>query len=244
MGIFDFVRQGTADALVARPSSSRGPIHVHEGGPLPLYGQLEVGADECAVFVRDGRAIGIVGPGHHGLAPAKLPFLEGAVDAAGAAGTIDARLVFVRLVPIERASVRAVVEQLEPASFDGALRIEVVDPAALVEDWLVAPERPLIARPGVVASLDGARLVVEGRRIAVFAGARLPTHASVAPAPRASESATPARCACRACGTEGDVGSFCEGCGALVDALARCVSCRAELRAGARFCAACGVRVG
>ncbi len=240
MGIFDFVKQGTADALLARPSSSRDPIHAHAGAKLPLYGQLEVAADECAVFVREGRAIGLVGPGHHGIHPSKLPFLEGSIDPSG---TVDARVVFVRFVLVERAAFRAPVGEGD-ARFEGALRVEVVDPAALVEDWLARPDASTFARPGVVASLDGARVIVDERRVVVFAGPRLQPRASTSPAqPSTSGAELAAKTACRACGTEGDVGSFCEGCGALVDARERCVACRTELRAGARFCAGCGVRV-
>ena len=80
MGVFDFVKHGTGEMQIGRthtPDEAREPIVAYSEPSVPLFGQLVVDDDDAAVFARDGKVIGIVGPGRHVLHPSKLPFLEG-----------------------------------------------------------------------------------------------------------------------------------------------------------------------
>ncbi len=246
MGIFDFVKHGTEEMRIARPEGSREPLVVHGEASLPLFAQLAVDPDDAVVFASSGRALGVVGPGRHVVHPSKLPFLEGLVDEAG---RLPVQLVFVRLTPIEGLQFTAKLDPLsDPCSLaavspllDGVLTVQVIDPVALVEQHLAGGDaRPMLARRGIVATLDSVRLALDGRRVAVFAGKDLPPRLEA----RAHRSAPRGGVmACKRCGETGENGKFCAACGSLVTDLDQCVECRAELRAGARFCEACGVRV-
>ncbi len=241
MGVFDFVKEGAREMRVARGSD--GPVSVHVEDSLPLYGELDVERDDCAVFVRDARAIGILGPGRHALHISNIPFLALAHDVGEREGRIRARVVFVRLTPIVAQPFSGKLEEIidplthVPPSLEGTLTVQIVDPAEFVEDHLRSPKRPLFARPGVAVSVDALRLR-QGDHVG-----RVATHAFVLPArePEANEERG-AAIDCRACGTRGEIGAFCEGCGTLLSARARCVACRAPLEPNARFCAGCGVR--
>ncbi|MBI2389955.1 MAG: hypothetical protein HYV09_10225 [Deltaproteobacteria bacterium] len=246
MGVFDFVKHGTEEMRLARPKGSRDPVAVHDEPTLPVWGLLDVGGDEVAAFARDGKVIGLVGPGRHTVHASKLAFLEGVADDKG---RLPVQLVFVRLTPIDGVPFSAMLDPLaDPCALDavrplidGELTVQVVDPIAFVEDHLAASTAgPLLARRGVVATLDGVRLSLEGRTVPVFAGARLARRAE----PRRDAGTEQGRpLACRACGEPGEAGRFCAACGALISVHRQCVSCRAELDAAARFCLACGTRV-
>lgn len=248
MGIFDFVKQGTADMRLARPGAARGVVHLHDEQELPLYGQLEVSRLDAAVFVHAGRAIGIVGPGRHTLHASKLAFLEGIEPREG---RLPVRVAFVRLAPVDRARFSARLDDDptdldarggDPPALAGELTVQVVDPMAFVDEWLRVGERPLLSCAGVAASVDDVQLVVEGARTELFAGSGLqgrPQPRSVAP-----PSMRAATVVCHGCGTPGEAGTFCETCGALLGDIERCISCRAVLEPNARFCASCGARVG
>jgi hypothetical protein len=246
MGIFDFVKHGTEEMRITRPHGSREPLLIHGESSIPLFAQLVVEPEDAVVFANEGRALGVVGPGRHVLHPSKLPFLEGFADAAG---RLPLQLVFVRLSPIENARFTAKLDPLsDPCSLaavspllDGVLTVQVVDPVALVEQHLSGgADKPILARRGIIATLDSVRLALDGRRVAVFAGKDLPQRVE-ARAVRSSQHG--GAMACKKCGELGEEGKFCAACGALVTDLDQCVECRAELRPGARFCEACGVRV-
>src|SRR4051794_653821 len=153
MGIYDFVRRSAAEMRLARPPGSP-PTYVHPGDSLPVYGQLDVGRDDCVVFVQgtddETKALGVVGPGRHTLHASKLAFLDGVPESSP--GRLDISVVFVRLIPVENAKFFSGLP-IE-ATLDGALSVLVVDPAAYVEDRLQNPQKPLLACAGVAASID------------------------------------------------------------------------------------------
>lgn len=243
MGVFDFVRHGTEEMQLRR--ASRDPVSLHPETSLPLFGQLVVEPGDAAVFANEKRALGIVGPGRHVLHPSKLPFLEGFADAHG---RLPLSLLFVRLTPIEDARFSGKLDPMaDPTALtsvapllDGALSVQVVDPIAFVEEHLNGTDKPILARRGVIATLERVRFAIEGRRVAVFGGKQLPQRVETAHPETARTGGT---MACRACGEEGEAGRFCASCGALVTDRDQCIACRAELHPGARFCESCGVRV-
>jgi hypothetical protein len=245
MGVFDFVKSGTGEMQLARPRGPREPIALHPEASLPLFGQLVVEAGDAAVFANDKRVLGIVGPGRHVVHPSKLPFLEGFADASG---RLAVQLLFVRLTPVEGTRFSGKLDPLpDPASLaavsplvDGVLSVQVIDPVAYVEEHLAGTTKPLLARKGIVATLEKVRFALDGRRITVFGGRELPQRVETA---HARPSRTGGTMACRSCGEEGEIGSFCAACGSLVTDQDQCIECRAELQPGARFCESCGVKV-
>ena len=51
MGIFDFVKQGTQEMCIARPDAMKQLIvYKHPDQTVPMYAQLTIDSDECAVF--------------------------------------------------------------------------------------------------------------------------------------------------------------------------------------------------
>jgi len=53
MGVFDFVRNGVREMMVARPDDRKHLIvYKHPDQNIPMYSQLTVDSDECAVFFR------------------------------------------------------------------------------------------------------------------------------------------------------------------------------------------------
>jgi len=261
VGVFDFVKLGTEEMRLARPSGTHEPVVLLGESSLPVWGLLDVEPNEVAAFVRDGKVIGLVGPGRHSVHASKLAFLEGIADDKG---RLPLSLAFVRLSPLEHVPFSAVLDRLEgrkcrratctPADplvdpgaldavrplVDGDLTVQVIDPVAFVEEHLEGANKPLLARRGIVVTIDGVRLALEGRRVPVYAGASLSRRnerrvTAVAESGRAL--------ACKGCGEMGEAGRFCAGCGSLLTEHEQCVACRAELASGARFCLACGARV-
>lgn len=245
MGVFDFVKEGTGEMRLSRPSGAHEPLFVHPEPTVPAWALLDVAEDEVAVFAREGRVLGLVGPGRHTVHADKLAFLEGIEPVEG---RLALTLVFVSLTPMRSAPFTAMLDPLADPwvldavrpLVDGELSVHVIDPIAFVEEHLSGnAKRPLLARRGVVATLEGARFTLEGRGIPLFAGqsfARKPELRAHRP------ERTGAILPCRACGRPGEIGTFCASCGELVAEHDTCSSCRAELPPHARFCLACGAR--
>ena len=56
MGVFDFVSNGVHEMMIARPDNLKNLIvYKHPDQNIPMYSQLTVDSDECAVFFKDGR---------------------------------------------------------------------------------------------------------------------------------------------------------------------------------------------
>jgi hypothetical protein len=237
MAVFEFVKRGAEEMRIARPSapaaSSPSPADravTVRPGPVALYAEILIEDDDALVVLRDGAAIGIIGPGRHVLHPSRQIFL-GEVPLVDGRLPID--LAFVSLAPILRARFVAPLAGVD-ARVEGEILLRVVDPAIFVEQRLRAPSTPLERLGGVAATLSSARVVAGDVRLPVSAGGTL----DLVRAAEAARVRGPA--ACPACGRQGEAGAFCEGCGALVSSQRRCGACRAELAVGARFCTACG----
>ena len=74
MGIFDFVRSGVRELMIARSDADKHLIvSKHPNNNIPMYSQLTVDVDECAVFFKSGSppTVAMLPPGrHHGPAGA------------------------------------------------------------------------------------------------------------------------------------------------------------------------------
>src|SRR5579872_4660483 len=64
MGVFDFVKNGVREMMIARPDNQKSLIvYKHPDQNFPMYSQLTVDSDECCVFFKDGRVVGVLPPG-------------------------------------------------------------------------------------------------------------------------------------------------------------------------------------
>src|SRR5471032_637372 len=81
MGVFDFVKSGVREMMIARPDQLKSLIvYKHPDQNFPMYSQLTVDSDECAVFFKDGLVIGVLAPGRHTLETQNIPFLNRIVN--------------------------------------------------------------------------------------------------------------------------------------------------------------------
>ncbi|MCS6858060.1 MAG: SPFH domain-containing protein [Sandaracinaceae bacterium] len=105
MGIFNFVRSGVREMMIARPDTARHLIvYKHPDRTIPKWAQLTVGADEAAVFFRDGSLVGVLrtaGVGQrHTLDAGNIPFLSKLVDSFTGGNVFVTDLFFVTMRPI------------------------------------------------------------------------------------------------------------------------------------------------
>src|ERR1700755_574849 len=77
MGIMDFVKGGVREMMIARPDNLKSLIvYKHPDQNIPMYSQLTVDSDECALFFKDGTYQGYLPPGRHTLQSQNIPFLN------------------------------------------------------------------------------------------------------------------------------------------------------------------------
>ena len=105
MGIMDFVRGGVQEMIIARPDAAKQHIvYKHPERTIPKWSQLTIGADEAAVFFRDGALVGVLrtaGVGHrHTLDTGNIPFLSNLVDSVTGGNIFITDLYFVTMRPI------------------------------------------------------------------------------------------------------------------------------------------------
>ena len=100
MGVFDFVRNGVREMMIARPDNLKHLLcYKHPDQNFPMYSQLTVDSDECAVFFKDGRVIGVLPPGRHTLHTQNIPFLNAIVNNFTGGQVFIAEIFFVRTTP-------------------------------------------------------------------------------------------------------------------------------------------------
>ncbi len=105
MGIMDFVRGGVQEMIIARPDAAKQHIvYKHPERTIPKWSQLTIGADEAAVFFRDGALVGVLrtaGVGQrHTLDTGNIPFLSNLVDSVTGGNIFITDLYFVTMRPI------------------------------------------------------------------------------------------------------------------------------------------------
>src|SRR4029078_2850554 len=81
MGIGDWFKRNAGEMVVARPDEAKAfVVWKHPDPTIPKFAQLTVNSDEQAVFFRDGKVVGTLGPGRHTLDSTNLPFFSNLLD--------------------------------------------------------------------------------------------------------------------------------------------------------------------
>jgi membrane protease subunit (stomatin/prohibitin family) len=141
MGVFDFVRSGVREMMVARPDNFKNLIvYKHPDQNIPMYSQLTVDSDECAVFFKDGRVVGIIPPGRVTLQSQNIPFLNALVTSFTGGQVLIAEVYFVKTSPVRSVPFGGPIgdmldpltgEQVQPRIF-GEMSVVVVDPVKFI----------------------------------------------------------------------------------------------------------------
>ncbi len=101
MGVFDFVKSGVREMMIARPDNLKQLIvYKHPDQNVPMYSQLTVDKDEVAVFFKDGRVVGILPPGRHTLQTQNIPFLNQIVTNMTGGQVFISEIFFVKTSPV------------------------------------------------------------------------------------------------------------------------------------------------
>jgi membrane protease subunit (stomatin/prohibitin family) len=141
MGVFDFVRNGVREMMVARPDQLKHLIvYKHPDQNIPMYSQLTVDSDECAVFFKDGRVMGVLPPGRVTLQTQNIPFLNSLVTNFTGGQVFIAEVFFVKTAPVRSVPFGGPIgdmldpltgEQVQPRIF-GEMSVVVVDPVKFI----------------------------------------------------------------------------------------------------------------
>ncbi len=141
MGVFDFVKNGVREMMVARPDAQKSLIvYKHPDQNIPMYSQLTVDSDECAVFFKDGRVVGVLPPGRVALQTQNIPFLNALVTNYTGGQVFIAEVFFVKTTPVRSVPFGGPIgdmldpltgEQVQPRIF-GEMSVVVVDPVRFV----------------------------------------------------------------------------------------------------------------
>jgi membrane protease subunit (stomatin/prohibitin family) len=101
MGVFDFVRNGVREMMIARPDQLKHLIvYKHPDQNIPMYSQLTVDSDECAVFFKDGKVVGVLPPGRHTMQSQNIPFLNNLITSFTGGNVFIAEVFFVKTAPV------------------------------------------------------------------------------------------------------------------------------------------------
>jgi len=98
MGLIDWFQRGVGEMMIARPDDARSQVvWKHPDPTIPMKSQLTVGADEVAVFFKDGKIVATLQPGRHTLETSNLPFLSELVDSFTGGNVFMAQVYFVSM---------------------------------------------------------------------------------------------------------------------------------------------------
>jgi membrane protease subunit (stomatin/prohibitin family) len=141
MGVFDFIRSGVRAMLIARPDELKSlVVYKHPDQNIPMYAQLTVDSDECAVFFRDGRVVAVLPPGRVTLHADNLPFLAQLLGPPTGHQLFITEIYFVKTTPVRGVRFGGPIgdmidpltgEQVRPRIF-GEMSLAVVDPMRFV----------------------------------------------------------------------------------------------------------------
>lgn len=141
MGVFDFVKNGVREIMVARPDQAKHLIvYKHPDQNVPNWTQLTVDSDECAVFFKDGRVVGVLPPGRHTLSTQNIPFLNNIVNKFTGGDVFISEIFFVKTSPVRSVPFGGPIgdmidpltgEQVIPRIF-GEFSLVVTDPVRFI----------------------------------------------------------------------------------------------------------------
>jgi membrane protease subunit (stomatin/prohibitin family) len=141
MGVFDFVRNGVREMMVARPDHLKSLIvYKHPDQNIPMHSQLTVDSDECAVFFKDGRVVGVLPPGRVTLQSQNIPFLNSLITSYTGGQVFITEVFFVKTAPVRSVPFGGPIgdmldpltgEQVQPRIF-GEMSVVVVDPVRFI----------------------------------------------------------------------------------------------------------------
>lgn len=144
MGVLDFVRNGVGEMMVARPDQLKQLIvYKHPNQNIPMYSQLTVDSDECAVFFKDGRVVGVLGPGRHTLQTQNIPFLNSIITSFTQGQVLIAEVFFVKTSPVYGVPFGGPIgdmldpltgEQVCPRIF-GEMAVQITDPVRFIVNY-------------------------------------------------------------------------------------------------------------
>ena len=101
MGVMDFVKNGVREMMIARPDHFKHLIvYKHPDQNFPFWSQLTVDSDECAVFFKDGKVVGVLPPGRHTLSTQNIPFLNNIVNKFTGGDVFISEIFFVKTSPV------------------------------------------------------------------------------------------------------------------------------------------------
>lgn len=149
MGIFDFIKGGVREMMLARPDDKKDLlVYKHPDGTIPMHAQLTVDADEAAVFFVDGSIVGVLrtaGVGQrHTLSSENIPFLSSVVDKFTGGNVFTTDLFFVTMRPLYDQQFGGELgvmedpllgEMISPRIF-GTFSVQVVDPALFILQYV------------------------------------------------------------------------------------------------------------
>ncbi len=141
MGIMDFVKGGVREMMIARPDGEKARIvYKHPDQNVPMYAQLTVDSDECAVFFKDGQVVGTLPPGRHTLQTQNIPFLNSIVTSFTGGNVFISEIYFVKTSPLRGVQFGGPIndmldaitgEQVTPRIF-GEFSLVVADPVRFI----------------------------------------------------------------------------------------------------------------
>jgi hypothetical protein len=141
MGIMDFVKGGVREMMIARPDNVKHLlVYKHPDQNVPMYSQLTVDSDECALFFKDGKYMGYLPPGRHTLQSQNIPFLNQLVTSFTGGNVFIAEIFFVKMQPVRGVTFGGPLESMEdpilaefvtPRIF-GEFALQIVDPVRFV----------------------------------------------------------------------------------------------------------------
>ncbi|CAM3605952.1 SPFH domain-containing protein [Corallococcus sp. ZKHCc1 1396] len=96
MGIFDSIKGEAKRNFIARSDEAKGEIvYKYPEKNVRMMTQLTVDADEVALFVKDGKVEGKLGPGRHQLDTSNIPFLGKLIEGFTGGNMFMAEIFFV-----------------------------------------------------------------------------------------------------------------------------------------------------
>src|SRR3954451_1180216 len=141
MGVFDFVKNGVREMMIARPDNLKHlVVFKHADQNFPFWSQLTVDSDECAVFFKDGKVVGVLPPGRHTMSTQNIPFLNNLINKFTGGDVFISEIFFVKTTPVRSVPFGGPIgdmidpltqEQVIPRIF-GEFSLVVTDPVRFI----------------------------------------------------------------------------------------------------------------